>query len=127
MTERSMMEQFRVRPGKRLLLIDAPEGFLDDIEVPEGTSIVQGFQNRPDVILFFVTDAEGVQRALESADGTKGTETVIWFNYPKKTSGIKTDIDRDIIWEMAKMRGMDAVANFSVDKTWSALRVKKMK
>ena len=46
----------------------------------------------------------------------------MWVTYPKGTSKTPTDINRDIIAVYARTIGMEAVVNFSVDDTWSALR-----
>ncbi len=49
-------------------------------------------------------------------------DNVLWFAYPKISSGIKTDINRDIIANLALEFGLDAVTAVSIDTTWSALR-----
>jgi hypothetical protein len=49
---------------------------------------------------------------------------MIWVTYPKGTSKIKSDVNRDSIREYAKTLGLEAVAIFSVDDDWSALRLK---
>ncbi len=46
------------------------------------------------------------------------------MSYPKRTSGVKTDVDRDVIREYAASVGLGAVAIVSLDDTWSALRLK---
>ncbi|MDB5271993.1 MAG: hypothetical protein JWO58_360 [Chitinophagaceae bacterium] len=49
-------------------------------------------------------------------------DSVLWFAYPKGTSGIKTDINRDTIREKAEAFGITTVTAISIDETWSALR-----
>ena len=49
---------------------------------------------------------------------------IMWVTYPKGTSKIKADINRDIIREIAPSFGLEAVAIFSVNEDWSALRLK---
>ena len=49
-------------------------------------------------------------------------DSVLWFAYPKISSGIKTDINRDIIANLAIEFGLDTVTAVSIDTTWSALR-----
>ncbi len=50
---------------------------------------------------------------------------MLWVTYPKGTSKVKADINRDIIREYARTIGLEAVALVSVDDTWSALRLKQ--
>lgn len=50
------------------------------------------------------------------------TDSVLWFAYPKGTSKVKTDINRDTIRETGEGFGITTVAAISIDDTWSALR-----
>lgn len=49
-------------------------------------------------------------------------DSVLWFAYPKGTSKVKTDINRDIIRETGEIYNITAVTAISIDDTWSALR-----
>ncbi len=46
----------------------------------------------------------------------------LWVSYPKGNSTIKTDINRDGIWEYAKGLGLKAVHQISINATWTAMR-----
>lgn len=49
-------------------------------------------------------------------------DSVLWFAYPKGTSKIKTDINRDTIRVTGEEFGITTVTAISIDDTWSALR-----
>ena len=49
-------------------------------------------------------------------------DSVLWFAYPKGTSKIKTDINRDTIRITGEEFGITTVTAISIDDTWSALR-----
>lgn len=49
-------------------------------------------------------------------------DSVLWFAYPKGTSKIKTDINRDTIRVTGEAFGITTVTAISIDDTWSALR-----
>lgn len=49
-------------------------------------------------------------------------DSVLWFAYPKGTSKIKTDINRDTIRTTGEAYGITTVTAISIDDTWSALR-----
>ncbi len=51
---------------------------------------------------------------------------VLWFAYPKGTSGIKTDINRDTMRVAAEEFGITTVAAISIDDTWSGLRFRPL-
>ena len=58
------------------------------------------------------------------SSGLKNVEhdSVLWFAYPKGTSKIKTDINRDTIRVTGEEFGITTVTAISIDNTWSALR-----
>lgn len=49
-------------------------------------------------------------------------DSVLWFAYPKGTSKVKTDINRDSIREIGEEYGITTVTAISINDTWSALR-----
>lgn len=49
-------------------------------------------------------------------------DSVLWFAYPKGTSKMKTDINRDTIRVKGEEFGITTVTAISIDETWSALR-----
>jgi hypothetical protein len=53
-------------------------------------------------------------------------DSIFWIAYPKGTSIIKTDINRDILRVTSEGYGISTVAVISIDDTWSALRFKPL-
>ena len=49
---------------------------------------------------------------------------LMWVSYPKGSSKVETDLNRDIIWEYGKTVGLSAVSQVAIDETWSAMRLK---
>ena len=49
-------------------------------------------------------------------------DSVLWFAYPKGTSKMKTDINRDTIRTTGEEFGITTVTAISINDTWSALR-----
>src|SRR4051812_47106081 len=49
-------------------------------------------------------------------------DSVLWFAYPKGTSKIKTDINRDSLRVIGEEYGITTVTAVSIDETWSGLR-----
>lgn len=51
-------------------------------------------------------------------------DSILWFAYPKGTSKIKTDINRDTLRLTGAEYGISAVSLISINDTWSALRLR---
>ena len=84
------------------------------IEEPNGTY---------DFIQLFVNNAAEVDAWVHKAIALLNEEAVFWITYPKQSSKVKTDINRDILWKlMDEKTDYRAVSNVAVDDKWSALR-----
>lgn len=72
--------------------------------------------------LIFVSNLQEFVEFLQHHLSATEPDSVLWFAYPKGTSGLKTDVNRDILRVKAEAFGIAAVANISINATWSALR-----
>ena len=72
--------------------------------------------------LVFVHDSKSffnfMQRQLKNIE----YDSVFWMAYPKHTSPIKTDINRDTLRNDVEAFGLQTVTAISINDTWSALR-----
>jgi len=75
------------------------------------------------ILVFAKNRAELVQRIdLLREAAQRGALT--WLAYPKARQ-LETDLNRDIIRDLALDRGLDPVRQVSIDDIWSALRLKR--
>jgi len=51
---------------------------------------------------------------------------LLWVAYPKKTSGIESDLSRDLVAEAMSRRGWRPVSIIAIDEIWSALRFRPL-
>ena len=77
---------------------------------------------RPDLIVSFVSSVTEVSETLDSVLPLYKKGSRLWFAYPKKSTGIKTDISRDAGWDAVVEKGLLPVTQIAIDDTWSALR-----
>ena len=72
--------------------------------------------------LVFINDNKEFLDFLKNKLKNIEADSVLWFAYPKGTSKIKTDINRDTIRVTGEEFGITTVTAISIDDTWSALR-----
>ncbi|MGN6646029.1 MAG: hypothetical protein ACTHJT_05825 [Cytophaga sp.] len=72
--------------------------------------------------LFFVNNQKEFVNFLNKNLDNVEFDGVLWFAYPKGTSGIKTDVNRDSLWATGEEYGITSVAAISINDVWSALR-----
>ena len=112
-----------IREGSRVAVVSAPDGFTRVLgPLPPGVELRTGARGRCDVVVFFVTRrAElarrfpGFVRALEPDGG-------LWVAWPKKTSGVATDLVFERVQEVGLGCGLVDNKVAAIDDTWSGLR-----
>ncbi|HAN19498.1 MAG: hypothetical protein A2X13_01050 [Bacteroidetes bacterium GWC2_33_15] len=124
MSDKSIADRLFIKTGYRIALIGAPDTFLDQIgNLPEKVIITRSVGKTTNIVQAFVDKKEKLIDFLENLF-KENKELIVWIAYPKGTSKIKTDINRDIIAKMALEYGMKSVAMISIDDTWASMRFK---
>jgi hypothetical protein len=118
-----LTEKLKMAEGQRVAVIDAPEGYLADLELPDGVELATQLNNNKfDFVQLFVKNQGDVQHRGPDAYHALKDDGLFWVSYPKRTSGVETDLTRDRGWDGLKELGLEPVAQIAVDDTWSALR-----
>jgi hypothetical protein len=124
MSDKSIAERLFLKKDHRFLLLGDPPGYVESMgELPQGLTLLREPQPPIDVIQVFVRDLAALEKGLAELQPYLTPKIPVWVSYPKGTAGIKTDINRDIIWKYATTLSMSATSMFSIDTTWSAMRV----
>jgi hypothetical protein len=84
------------------------------------TTLSKGIKNT-DTLIFINNNNEFLDFLKNELENIE-FDSVLWFAYPKGTSKIKTDINRDTIRVTGEEFGLKTVSAISIDETWSALR-----
>ncbi|MBE0633467.1 hypothetical protein IH574_02755 [Candidatus Bathyarchaeota archaeon] len=128
MSQKPVSEKLRIMPGYRVMLIDEPEGYRENMVLPEGVEIVTGKGKEVDLAQLFVTDMKGLKDKLPKLKKMMKKNGVIWVTYPKGTSKLakegNVDMNRDSIWKYGDEIGLTGVSMISIDDTWSGFRMK---
>jgi hypothetical protein len=125
MSAKTLGEKMMLKPGQIFLLLHPPAGYQESLGVlPRGVTLATTVSGRADAIQVFVSSRKELQDSLPKLKNAVTPAGMIWVTYPKGTSSIKTDINRDSIRMYAETLGLEAVAIFSVNSDWSALRLK---
>lgn len=122
-----LIKKLRVPAAGRVLIMNSPEGYMDLLSpLPSGADVSTQPQGKYDFVQLFVTSvAELKELGLKALEAVKH-EGLLWIAYPKKSSKIKTDLNRDAGWDVIASAGYEGVALISVDDTWSSMRFRLM-
>ena len=114
-----------IKPGHRVLLLGAPEGFAEGTlgELPDGVRVGTRASGDADVIVAFHTRRAELERRLPQLRALMEPNAGLWIAWPKRASGLDTDITEDTLREIALPTGLVDNKVCAIDATWSGLRL----
>ncbi len=77
-------------------------------------------------VMLFARDSAELARLMTRLDGKWVDDPLVWVCYPKGTSGVATDLNRERLWELLAPHALRPVAQIAVTEVWSALRFRRM-
>jgi hypothetical protein len=111
-----------ITEGDRVALLGAPDGFTIS-EPPPGTEIRTRARGRFAVIVSFHTRRSDLETRFPTLMDAVEVDGGLWVAWPKRASGVPTDITEDTVREVALPTGMVDNKVCAIDDTWSGLRL----
>jgi hypothetical protein len=119
----ALAQKLQIKPGQHLAVFNAPEGYLAPLAAElAGITVAGDATGASDAVLLFVRTLEEAARRAPDAIRAVGAEGLLWIAYPKGTSKVKTDVNRDRLWQALEPTGWRPVRQAALDDTWSAMR-----
>lgn len=122
-SQRPLAAKLGIKADQTIHIVNAPEGY-DELltPLPENVVFTPVLAGPLDFIQFFTlvrAELEDVFPSLRDALSQKG---MLWISWPKKSSGIQTDLDGNGVREVGLTGGLVDVKVCAVDDTWSGLK-----
>jgi hypothetical protein len=123
MTLKPIVKKLGLKPGMRALVMAAPDGYISRLSsLPEGVEIATKPTATYEFVQFFATRMTEIEKSAPGLLQRAAPGAVFWITYPKKTSGIDSDLSRDVLAAAMTNQGWRPVSIVALDEVWSALR-----
>lgn len=110
-----------IRENYSVLLLNAPARFERKLEpLPAGAETVEN-PAVARVTMLFVTSQAELARAFRPLAQALPEQSALWIAWPKKASGVKTDLNENVIREFGLGAGWVDYKVCAIDETWSGL------
>lgn len=124
MADTALIKKLRLLPNQRALVLVPPEGYLARLQPPpEGCLLhtsadggVYGF------VQIFATNSADLTVHFPGLFAHFAEDAIFWACYPKTSSGVETDLTRDVGWQVIHQAGYGGIASISIDDIWSGVR-----
>jgi len=115
-----------LKAGQRALLLNVPKEITDISDYPDfaymrkTTRKLSGRQF--DYIHLFVKTRRKLETTVPTLQTLLKPDGMIWISWPKKSSGVKTDVLEGTLREVILPTGLVDVKVCAIDRTWSGLK-----
>ena len=121
-SSKSVAERLQLKGNRRLAALNGPLAVSDAIAGDRPRVDAEA----ADILVLFVADRAEFDLLLPDAVKALKPGAILWLAYPKLTSSLAGDLNRDLIAKAVPALGLDTVAQIAIDNDWSALRLKQV-
>ena len=112
-----------VKENQRIALINAPANFERELgALPYNTKLVKRLVAPLDLVLLFVDREKDLAKHFPELAKKLSTNGMIWIAWPKKSSGVQTDLVFERVQRIGLDCGLVDVKICAVDDIWSGLK-----
>ena len=119
-----LAQKLGIKAGQKVVTIGAPASYRKLLApLPEGVSFTSEIKAGAVFVHLFVSERKVLEKELKRLRKLIADTGILWISWPKKSSGVATDITEDTIREVALPLGFVDVKVCAVDETWSGLKL----
>ncbi|MGB6605646.1 MAG: hypothetical protein WA747_04775 [Steroidobacteraceae bacterium] len=119
-----LAKKLGIRAGARLFLHAPPANYAKLVApLPAGVRTVPHLDADTDLAHLFASRRAELRAMLGRLRRAMRDDAVIWLSWPKRASGVATDITEDVVRELALPLRLVDIKVCAVDDTWSGLKL----
>lgn len=118
-----LAKKLGLKPGP-VAVLNEPKGFRRQLDgLPEGVRFTAEPEKDAPAVLFFTRERKEMAKRLPQLLERLAPDGMLWMAWPKKASGVPTDITEEVVREVALPLGLVDVKVCAIDDTWSGLKL----
>lgn len=122
-SETPLLQKLGIKEGTRMTAVNAPADFRSNLgELPLAVEWANRVRPPLDIVIAFHTRRATLVGHLSTLTAAMVADGAIWVAWPKKASGMATDIDEEVLREAFHAAGWIDNLACAIDDTWSGMR-----
>lgn len=118
-----LIKKLGIKEGHLVALVDSPKDFSKELgAMPSGAKFVPPTKKPLDLILLFVRSEAELKRRFAILAANLASNGMLWVAWPKKSSGVVTDLSFDNVQRTGLDAGLVDVKICAVNDIWSGLK-----
>ena len=118
-----LAKKLGIKDGLRVALLDLPAEVRGELAASlKGCQMAKEGSGAPDFIFLFSKSKTDLAPRLKQAAKGLAPAGMLWISWPKKSSGVATDLTEDVIRQIGLKAGLVDVKVCAVTEVWSGLK-----
>ena len=123
-SSRPLVAKLGIKPNSRIAVMGAPRGYRTTLgALPPGVAIATTLRGTLPFIQFFTKQRAALESRFPMLKRALTTDGALWISWPKRASGVATDLTENDVRAVALANGMVDVKVCAVDDIWSGLKL----
>ena len=123
-SNKSLVAKLGIKRGARIVILAPPPGYARTLGLlPKGVVVAKTLRGSFDFIQLFLAKRGELERRFAALARALAPDGMLWVSWPKKASGVPTDVTENVVREIALAGGLVDVKVCAVDETWSGLKL----
>ena len=119
-----LAKKLGIKSNTRLRLVNQPDHYYDLFtDMPPDIRLVKGGKTKKDLIHYFTTNASQLGKDMRGLREEIEENGAIWISWPKKSANVKTDLNENVVRNIALRNRLVDVKVCSIDEVWSGLKL----
>ncbi len=117
-------QKLGIKPSSTVTVIDEPANYRQLLgSVAKSVQFTDQVAKDAAFVHLFAKERSKLDKSLRQLQTKLADAGIVWVSWPKKASGVQTDITEDVIRAVALPLGFVDVKVCAVDDTWSGLKL----
>ena len=123
-SSRTLPAKLGIKPNTRIALLEAPRGYGAVLRpLQPGVQVTASIRGTLPFIQLFTTSRRDLERRFPALVRALAQDGSLWISWPKRASGVATDLTENVIRAVALAGGLVDVKVCAVDDVWSGLKL----
>ncbi|HVS02339.1 MAG TPA: DUF3052 domain-containing protein [Thermoanaerobaculia bacterium] len=121
---RPLTAKLGIEPGMSVVVLDPPAGYMATLgPLPAGAEVRRAAGQGEAFIQLFTRSRQQLGERLARLRPALAAAGMLWVSWPKRASGVATDVTEDVVRALALANGLVDVKVCAIDETWSGLKL----
>ena len=117
-----LVKKLGIKPGSNIVFVNAPSDYAKQLDLPADVSANSRAGKPLDFAQLFVKSEKELTKKFSHYARRLNPSGMLWVSWPKKSSGVSTDLSENIVRDIGLATGLVDVKICAVNKVWSGLK-----